>query len=372
MANTAALCFYSFWGIFSALAFDFHDNVIGAMAVPWMFYYVDSRQFKKAGLALAWLLISKENMGLWAFSLLTGMAFIYRKDKSLRNILLAGSLLSIMYSVIVIKFVIPSLADSGIGYRHLKYSALGKSFEEIIFNLVKAPHLFFDFMIKSQFPDPIFSKIKSDFYMFLFLSGGFVLIYKPVYLWMILPLLAQKFFNDNAYLWGVEYHYNIEFAAILPVAIYDFSKSYIREIKYQKLAFLLIALMGIVSTFSLMQKNRSLYYHYENIRFYSKEHYQAPYDVKELNQALNLIPKDAVVCASQKLSAHLALRDTLYIYPDVLTASYIAILMDGVSYPISPEDLVRRMNDLRNNKDWELIYEKNLTYIFRQRGKTHS
>ena len=38
-ALVAMVHFLTAWGIFSALAFDYHDNVIGAMAVPWLFYY---------------------------------------------------------------------------------------------------------------------------------------------------------------------------------------------------------------------------------------------------------------------------------------------------------------------------------------------
>src|SRR5207249_11116663 len=31
--------FWSIWGIYSALAYDYHDNVVAAMLVPWLFYY---------------------------------------------------------------------------------------------------------------------------------------------------------------------------------------------------------------------------------------------------------------------------------------------------------------------------------------------
>jgi len=39
-ANLATVHFFSLWGIYSALGFDFHDNVVGAMFVPWFLYFI--------------------------------------------------------------------------------------------------------------------------------------------------------------------------------------------------------------------------------------------------------------------------------------------------------------------------------------------
>ncbi|MBE9492615.1 MAG: DUF2079 domain-containing protein, partial [Bacteroidetes bacterium] len=35
----ATIYFYLFFGIFSAVSYDYHSNVIAAMIVPWFFYY---------------------------------------------------------------------------------------------------------------------------------------------------------------------------------------------------------------------------------------------------------------------------------------------------------------------------------------------
>lgn len=39
--------FLGIWGIFSALAYDFHANVIAAMLAPWLFYFYEKRENKK-------------------------------------------------------------------------------------------------------------------------------------------------------------------------------------------------------------------------------------------------------------------------------------------------------------------------------------
>src|SRR5205823_6001908 len=43
------------WGIYSALSFDYHNNVVAAMLVPWFLYYFDKKNIKAA--ALFFLLI---------------------------------------------------------------------------------------------------------------------------------------------------------------------------------------------------------------------------------------------------------------------------------------------------------------------------
>lgn len=49
-ANWALALFGGQWGVFSALAVDYHDNVLGALAVPWLALWAGQR---RAGPALA-------------------------------------------------------------------------------------------------------------------------------------------------------------------------------------------------------------------------------------------------------------------------------------------------------------------------------
>ena len=42
------ILFFSMWGIYSALAYDWHANVIAAMFVPWFIYFYEKSETKKA------------------------------------------------------------------------------------------------------------------------------------------------------------------------------------------------------------------------------------------------------------------------------------------------------------------------------------
>ncbi|MBI5414393.1 DUF2079 domain-containing protein [Candidatus Peregrinibacteria bacterium] len=42
----ALVTFYSFFGIITALGFDFHNNVIGAMMIPWLFFFFNTNRWR--------------------------------------------------------------------------------------------------------------------------------------------------------------------------------------------------------------------------------------------------------------------------------------------------------------------------------------
>lgn len=65
LKNYALTYFLVFFGIYSALAFDYHSNVVASMLVPWLFLAVDKRQLLKAALLALAILIGKENLSLW-------------------------------------------------------------------------------------------------------------------------------------------------------------------------------------------------------------------------------------------------------------------------------------------------------------------
>ena len=61
----AGFHFYAIWGIYSALEFDVHNNVMGAMLVPWLWHFLAQRRKVQAALVLTAILACQENMGLW-------------------------------------------------------------------------------------------------------------------------------------------------------------------------------------------------------------------------------------------------------------------------------------------------------------------
>jgi uncharacterized membrane protein len=108
--------FYSMWGVYSALAFDFHNNVTAAMLVPWFMVYVHQKKLKPMLVILALILLSKENMALYGIFVCLGLALHYFNDKYLRNLLFILTAVSAAYFVLVVKVIIPWFQTPGTGY----------------------------------------------------------------------------------------------------------------------------------------------------------------------------------------------------------------------------------------------------------------
>jgi uncharacterized membrane protein len=75
------LHFFLLWGIYSAVAFNYHDNVVGAMFLPWFLYYLEKRKWLPALLFMLLLVFSKENMALWGIFIGLGTALKYYPEK---------------------------------------------------------------------------------------------------------------------------------------------------------------------------------------------------------------------------------------------------------------------------------------------------
>jgi len=359
----AMIHFYSLWGIFSALGFDYHDNVIGAMLVPWLFYYFEREKWKTAAIYFLLICMSKENMALWAVFISFTLGLLNYKSPKVRKASALFGLFALIYFFFVVKVIIPSIANEGREYLHFNYKAIGNNFSEAIHTLVFRPQYAFSLLFENNTGWNEANFIKSELHFFVLLSGGYAILYKPQYLLMLLPIYAQKLYNDDIGKWGLNYQYSIELVPILTLALYTF----LYEInKRHKIYYLLLpCLITIVATASSMDHRISKWYQPEQVRFYDKKHYQTEYNVAEINEMLKVIPKNAVVSASNSLVPHLAFRDYIYQFPITRNAEYIVLLKSGNTYPLSKEEFENKITDYNNSNEWEKITDQNYLVIYK-------
>ena len=76
-------------------------------------------------------------------------------------------------------------------------------------------------LFKNTLNDPTYDGIKQELFLMVFVSGGIALLLRPVYLFMLIPIFAQKLLSNDYALWGINSHYSIEFVPILSIAIID-------------------------------------------------------------------------------------------------------------------------------------------------------
>jgi len=361
--------FYAIWGVYSALNFDYHDNVVATMFIPWIVLSLKKENYIKLVLFFTLLIISRENMIIWAIFLALGLLFVNFRDKTKRKWLLIMLLYSTSFLVLTFLYFMPSFTQEVEGYTHFSFSILGTSAKEAIFNIFQHP---VDVLI-SLFTNHLNSiagiGLKNEFFLTIILSGGLILLRKPQYLFILLPIFGQKLFHDTFTHWGISAHYSIEFAPILTIALFEYFS------EHQNKHTLKIAFLVVVSTFTInyikIEERLPIWETNVGLKFYAKEHYDTPYNVSEINKVLKTIPKEAVVSAESSLVPHLAARKYIYVFPRLGDAEYIALSpKDSVTFPVNLmeyELLIKRLDNsylykkLSNNDCFLYQKQKNAT-----------
>lgn len=366
IATLAVVHFLSIWGIYSALSYDYHDNVIAAMFVPWLFWSFGKYKIKCILIFVLLICMTKENMALWCGFILLGIAFQYRKEKAKRNLALLLTFFAFVYFVLVLKVVMPSFDYDGKVHQLDRYVALGTSLGEIFLNLINHPinsfKLFFD---NAATPQEYYG-IKTELHLMVLIAGGVVFLIRPIWMLMLFPIYAQKMWTNDFGLWGINNQYSIEFVPIISLALF----SYIAELK-SKINKVYLSVIFVLLTFIVTIKkldNRiSFWYEPINSIFYNAKHYTSNFDTKELYQALNLIPEDASVSAQSFVVPHVFERKNVFMFPDKMDeADYIILVYQNSKYPLSEEDYNMAVKRLLVDKNFKLIYCKNYTYIFKK------
>jgi len=346
----AALYFYLFFGVFSALAFDYHSNVIAAMIVPWFFYFFKQKKYIFSGVLFFLILISKENIALWMLFVCIGLLFEYRKDRSSLLWLSAFAAFSILYFFLITFVVMPAISSLG-KYTHFDYSVLGGSFSEAFVYLISHPIRCIGILFTNHTSNPLGDYVKMELHILLLVSGLFMLFRKPYFLIMLIPIYFQKLFHNDISMWSFASQYNIEYAPIFAIGIFTIIGSF----KKKNLVniFSVLVLVGVLATTVRIMDHTTYFTSKSRIRFYQASHYQKNYDVGFVYKQMKEIPEDAVVSAQSPFLPHLALRDKIYQFPIVKDADYIIFSPKENPYPLSKEDFDKQIQQYKNSPDWQ-------------------
>lgn len=348
-ANLATVHFLSMWGIFSALAYDYHDNVVAAMFVPWLILSVLQKNTKVVIIWTIIILISKENVSLWLAFVYAGLFLLKYDDKELRKTSIIGATLSFIYFVLALKVIMPALQNTGTTYSHIKsYSALGNSMGEYIVTLLTKPQYVMSLMFENQSGDPTYNGIKFELHWVVLLSGGFVFFKKPQFLVMLIPIYMQKMLNDSYGKWGINLQYSIEFAPILTFGFFYWIivSNYVQ--KHKKIILIAGTALCLITSIAKLDSRTSKWYDSHRARFWQNRHYSQTFDVKQVYRWLEMVPKNAKVCAQNLLVPHLAFRDHIYTYPHTRDAEYIIVMPNEGFYPADKHEFDSALNVLRN------------------------
>ncbi|MBQ9470905.1 MAG: DUF2079 domain-containing protein [Bacteroidales bacterium] len=191
----------------------------------------------------------------------------------------------------------------------------------------------------------------------LLISGGFMTIFAPKYLIMIIPILLWKFMSNSYWFWGINSQCSIEFVPAIMLA----TAHALHKIRRGQLALSISGcVLAAASTIYTMENRQSKWYDYDNTAFYNAKHYRPKINPITTRQVIkHYIPADCPVSASSTLTPHLYNRQHLYLFPVINNADYVAVVRQLYNYPISVEDANKRVAELIDSGNYAVEFENN-------------
>ena len=324
MPVLATMAFFFSFGIIHAIAFDYHSNVLTAMMLPWLLYYLKQRRFGLTSLFVVLFVIGKENMSLWQFFIAIALLWDYRKDKKALWHLVGYAVFALAYFFVINMVVMPALGGSGGGFS--RYAHLGDNYLDIAKNLLRQPGEALKLLYVNTSGLSRFDGVKEEFYICALATGMLLTLLKPNYLIMLLPLVAQKMLASDGTFWGISLQYSVEFMPVLVIS----SFMVIAKLKKQLWRLVLSVAMFIsvvLTTFYTIGVPKTHVW-LDQLCVYQGRHYeQKKFDAKYARELIKQIPDDATVCAATMFVPHLAMRDWIedFAWTTNTNAEYVLI-----------------------------------------------
>jgi uncharacterized membrane protein len=365
--------FLAQWAIVSALSFDFHNNVVAAMFVPWLYFYYLKREKGKVLLFFVLMLMCKENIALWLVFILFGLMLengikqFLKHFKAFLKFEIPLLIFAAIYFYIIVGKVMPALGEGHAVNQIARFGHLGGSIGEIIKFVFTHPIDTIKMFFESTMDDPISFGIKKELHLVILFSGGIALFLRPAYFVMLIPIYAQKLLAADFGFWGISGQYSIEYTPIIALAFIDLIKA-LRNWKY-KTVFIYASVILVIGTNLFTLRSRTTpWYDRTTSDFTSKIHYSSDgLNVSYIHKELAKIPSNIPISAMSCLAPHLANRDKIYHFPVIKDAELIIVLKQKRSfYPLNKEDFEKKINELIESKEYKIVKNEHLLLILKK------
>ncbi len=363
LADVGMTMMLLFFGVFAAMAFDYHSNVVATMVLPWFILAMLNIRRVWAVMLFLIILIGKENMGFWVgpLAIVLGTSPLVPREMRRTSILLGVS--GILWSVVVVGWLMPKLSSTA-EYAHFDYSILGAGLSDV-------PRAFWERpleVLAALFIDhkgvPSGTALKVEFWVMMLLAGGWALIVWPRGGLMALPLIAQKMFHDDPGKWSVVAHYGVEFAPLIGIAVpVVLARRY--SARWQRAMIWISLALSLAVTIHFMDMTIA-YHDRSRIRIYQPIHYRKSYDLEVVRSAIALIPRDASVSAQSPAVPHLALRDTLHQFPIIKEAAYVLLMPLESPYPLDTSSYRTKVAELLEDPQWRVLMHQEEVILLRR------
>ncbi len=206
LAMPISIAFLGFWGILSALAFDFHPIVLVVPLLAFAYWFLETDRQWAMLLMLALMLLVEED----AILMVIGFGIYLLAFRKKRGLGIAVSLVSTAWFILVTSWIMPGLRPDGGAYAYWQhYSYIGPSMGSAALKLAMHPWLIVQYLFWPPGKLLTMSLLLLPF-CFLPLLAPFSIV--------IIPYFMERFLSDFSLHWSPYAHYNAAFAAVFAIA----------------------------------------------------------------------------------------------------------------------------------------------------------
>lgn len=363
-AVLVATSYIFFFGIQSAIGFDFHSLVFAVPLLAYALYFLKKRENRKMLLFLILAVLVRENVALYvSFFGLYLMLFDSRKYLGLFI-----TLFSLGYFQILTTYIMPNLSPVGPLHLANNYLQFGMSLPTIIQGIILNPVN----VAKTLFTPE--TKLVSLFLTFA--SFSFFPLLSLRSLFLISPLFLEKYLGSVPVVWGLGFHYS---ANLAPYLIFGALSGVENITKLKNISIfakdfnqtcLKVSLCLCLLVSSIFFSVWGYFYPFPpwnlSQRVWVTE--EKKIDTANNYEALKLIPHNASVYSQNHLVPHLANREEIELLTNRYNNKYDFILIDLAfpAFPITEEEQRKITREYLDSPEYDLIFSKGTTLVFRK------
>jgi uncharacterized membrane protein len=327
---------------------EFHPVALATPLLLFAFWYLDNDRLLPFALFAVAAAACKEEIGL----VVAGFGLWYALAKRRRVEGAAIAVLGVAWSAIAIAVVIPHFHTAGESDFYGRYSEVGGSAAGIV---------------KTAFTDPLrildaaFSTRDLRYLLELVAPLAALCLLAPLVLIAAVPELAINLLSATQTQTSIHFHYTAGLIPPLVIAAVLGAKRLNRWTAPVAIAVVIAALLGNYRLGPITGWRHLP----GGSRFQATAARVTDHD-RIAARALRLIPKTAVVSATNTLGAHLSARRRVLSFPFVQDATWIAAdeTQPGYADRYAPLPTAIQLAALRRNPDWRLVFEQDGVLVF--------
>jgi uncharacterized membrane protein len=327
---------------------EFHPVALATPLLLYAFWYLDNDRLVAFALCAVAAAACKEEIGLVAAGF--GVWYAIGRRRWLAGTAIAG--LGLAWSAIAIAVVIPHFHTAGESDFYGRYSEVGGSAGGIV---------------KTAFTDPLrildaaFSARDLRYLLELTAPLAALCVLAPLVLVAALPELAINLLSATTTQTSIHFHYTAGLIPPLVIAAVFGAK---RLGRWAVPVAALVVLTALVGNYRLGPIPG--WRHVPGGETFQARAARVTDHDRIAERALALIPKSAVVSATNTLGAHLSARRRVLSFPFVQDATWIAAdeTQPGYADRYAPVPTAVELAALRRNPDWRLVFEQDGVLVF--------